>query len=53
MVFEAKPTINDTVTHFIALMPWQLGTSSRLQMIAVDLVIAKLPFFATVMTFDG
>ena len=34
-------------------MPWRLGTSSQLQMIADDLVIAKIPSFSTVMAFDG
>ena len=33
-------------------MPWQLGTSSQLQMIADDRVIAKIPWFSTVLTFD-
>ena len=34
-------------------MLWRLGTSSQLQMIADDLVIAKIPSFSTVVTFDG
>jgi len=33
--------------------PWRLGTSSLLQMIADDLVIAKIPLFSMVITFDG
>ena len=37
----------------IALTVWRLGTSSQLQMIADDLVIAKIPSFSTVMASDG
>ena len=34
-------------------LPWGFSTSSQLQLIADELVIAKIPSFSTAMAFDG